>query len=1058
LLLLCRASLAEQKAWNLLRNGSFEVGWCHEIGRHTRRTDSTVPDASWLTDEAAYHGSYCLKLREIKDPYHGIIKPAGDTFRGYKFFTIPFVLKGVGTYQVRLWAKAVEDEAKLSISALYPYTRGESVSTKIEPDFVPGGSATATLTGDQWKQLKVTVPSGNKQVHLALEGVGVYVDAIEVLPEGGPKASQDMGLGQEEGEEGEDDELEDEDLELEEEKRDWKKGAGRFTPAAAVEAGILDRTLGRIHYQEEQPIKFPVRLYNVTKKRQQAIVAYQLMNHENTVVAEGELKPLSTEAGGHATAELMLPKVSNAMYSLKYWVKGGERAWGELTFPIMPKPDPERIAPTGLLCNMTPYLIEMMKRAGLRHFASLNSSAFRLKGEYNHETKTIPDRTKLAKMAADAGFVMCMAINPWWWDKPADPPWHPPLPSRHPAPGPDPESWVDAVDKFAKMYAPYCKVWWIQDELEGHAHPHEFLPMYLKTVEVIRKHRPDAEFFISAITPWLDAFERLGGLEQVDWIGGSTMGREGRKFGWLAERHGKRYWAAAGCFTEYQTFSRLRGGKIHSSTHLRNGLIYSFFLHRASATMQYTARACAYSWTMARVHWNLLEADNTMTCALALYSITGQMLAGAKPDRDPLDIWQKHGGGYVWGFQDGRTDRPAVCFFPGEERTVEVPLKPEQLELRDPLDNVLKIEQSPDGNARFDLQRAYYFLYGNGLDAKSFRGAIRSATTSVEETPKRDLFAYYVPDEENTLKIARTYVNRGKERWDGGLRWRRAVFTDDPIPAQSTRTVFQPLEQPYTERLPLRSRQTIGGRVWLSTARPMQTPPKLDGDFSEWQPVASSALYLAYYSLSTMDEKMIHGWKNSYKVHWDYGMDYRVEWWAGYDADSLYVCARVFDDELVAADHPVGGKEPDCLELQFDRDISGDLLDPSPDDDLSVWLTPDAKGTKLRLESSDPDGERRPFAGRGVMRIWDDPKILKAWEPWPHPGPHVGYLIEVSLPWKELGIEPSPGAIVGFDLFGHETDTGRNELEVSILRWAGGAKPCGQLRLGTMGTEGAHGR
>ena len=76
-----------------------------------------------------------------------------------------------------------------------------------------------------------------------------------------------------------------------------------------------------------------------------------------------------------------------------------------------------------------------------------------------------------------------------------------------------------------------------------------------------------------------------------------------------------------------------------------------------------------------------------------------------------------------------------------------------------------------------------------------------------------------------------------------------------------------------------------------------------------------------------------------------------------------------------------------------------------------------------------------PVPSEQYRKLWNDPALLKGWEPWPHPGPAVGYLIEAALPWKSLGLDSKPGAIIGFDLFGHETDIEPNgKPAASVLR------------------------
>ncbi|OPZ93441.1 MAG: hypothetical protein BWY73_00321 [candidate division TA06 bacterium ADurb.Bin417] len=1011
ILILSTGAAAGPESGNLLRNGSFEVGWCHEIGRRTKGFDSAFPDPGWITDEAAFHGRYALKLKPMPR------QVADLSFNSNQFYTLPVKLAANKKYVLGLWARSTGGPNKISITPMLPENRGTSL----------GVSASANLNDTDWTRLRVTVTGANKPVYLSISGSNVLIDAVEFLPE-------ESALG------------------------DTAARETRYIPAAAIEAGLDDPTVGRIHYQEEPPVAFDVRLYNYTGQAKSGTLAYELINQDKVIILQSELAPVQLAAGGAASARLNLPALPNGLYALKYWVKGSEAGWGEITFSVMPRPDPARPAAIGLLTTISPEVVALMKRGGFGYYGNLTDLYLRLQEIYNIEKKSLPDRTELIRMLTDSGITVALCINPWWWRKSAEPPWHPPLPARHPSPGPDRESYYDAVDQFARMYAPYIKIWWIQDELEGHAHPHEFLPILVKTEEIIRKHRPDAEFLISAECAWLDGFERVGGMPYVDWFGGSFMnysGDQGRKLGWLIDKHKKRMWVIAGSFSRDTTFSRLRGGTIHATYSAHHNFINSFFLHRAQVTMDYRTLPTGYNWMEVHDTYNLLEPDTTLSTALTLHAIAGQVLAGSQPDPEPLETTVKHGG-YLWAYRDGRSGRPAVCFFPGEARSVTIGLEPKNLRLVDQLGNPMELAAVPGGKSRFQCEaNKYYFLYGIEVEPAAFRETVRRAETDLPELPATESFAYYAADPEQTVRIEVLHVNRGQEPWTG--HFRAPAFTAGPIPSErSLKEQINPAF-PYREDRPLPAQplppQQGRSFVWLNTARPLSKPPVLDGDFGEWGKTASSALYYSMQVLGSVDMETIHSWKDSYKITCDYGMDYRVEWWAGYDAENLYLCGRVFDDQLVAADHPAGGREPDCLELRFDRDIAGDLVRPDPADDLSVWLVPATTGGReLRLEISAADGSNRRTleGGRGTVKIWNDPALLKGWEPWPHPGPAVGYLIEAALPWKSLGLDSKPGAIIGFDLFGHETDIEPNgKPAASVLRWAGQSNPGGQLRLGT---------
>ena len=451
----------------------------------------------------------------------------------------------------------------------------------------------------------------------------------------------------------------------------------------------------------------------------------------------------------------------------------------------------------------------------------------------------------------------------------------------------------------------------------------------------------------------------------------------------------------------------------------------------------YRAAPYTYDWTLVHDPYNVLEADGSMTCGLTLYAIAGQLLAGSKPALEPLKTLSDHGH-YVWPFTDGRTQGPAVCFFPGYRRTVTIEMKPEQLALLDRLGNPAPVQSGPGGRATLNFERQHYFLYGADVKPEAFYTAVqRSAVGRTQEGgPRTETFAYCVPDAEKTVRVAVVTVTRG-----GGAapKVKREVIDS---------------QFPYKDGFPLRAQRIPREKaptrpwVWLSTARRAPGTVRIDGDLREWQPEVSSAIYVSDHVLAQIDDGHLHAYRDAFKISWDLGLDYRVEWFAAYDDERLYFCARVFDDELVAAGQTGGRPESDRLELRFDLDLEGDLVEPSGRDDLTVWLIPCGAGTRLRIVS-EKAGQPPKVLGdaEGALAIWDDARMLVGWAPWRHPGPHVGYLIEAALPWDALGIEPEPGVLLGLDVFAHETDTLKGQPETSILRWAGRACPTGQLRL-----------
>jgi hypothetical protein len=83
-----------------------------------------------------------------------------------------------------------------------------------------------------------------------------------------------------------------------------------------------------------------------------------------------------------------------------------------------------------------------------------------------------------------------------------------------------------------------------------------------------------------------------------------------------------------------------------------------------------------------------------------------------------------------------------------------------------------------------------------------------------------------------------------------------------------------------------------------------------------------------------------------------------------------------------------------------------------------------------------------------LAELNDNPVSLNAkWKK--RPGDFGGYDLEAAISWATIGSPlPAKGRIMGLDLFAHDVDAFKSsEREHSILRWAGGASPTGQMLL-----------
>ena len=125
-----------------------------------------------------------------------------------------------------------------------------------------------------------------------------------------------------------------------------------------------------------------------------------------------------------------------------------------------------------------------------------------------------------------------------------------------------------------------------------------------------------------------------------------------------------------------------------------------------------------------------------------------------------------------------------------------------------------------------------------------------------------------------------------------------------------------------------------------------------------------------------------------------------------WDSNYLYVAAKIYDTALVFDDDRV--YQNDCFEI---------FLNPT-------------NSKKGKYEEKDMQLFTGYGKGRGVLHINTSAECLTAWKDF-----DGGYTIEMAVPWKDLGITPSDGMKIGFDVMVDDKDvTGARE---AVIGWFG---------------------
>ena len=173
-------------------------------------------------------------------------------------------------------------------------------------------------------------------------------------------------------------------------------------------------------------------------------------------------------------------------------------------------------------------------------------------------------------------------------------------------------------------------------------------------------------------------------------------------------------------------------------------------------------------------------------------------------------------------------------------------------------------------------------------------------------------------------------------------------------------------------------------------------PPSLDGDASEW---AGLPVYSSPYVVFTGDT-------------WDGSDDLAASWQVSWDDANLYFIVNVADD--IHAQNQTGNQafRGDSIELQVDADRAGDYGPALSPDDFQLSLSPGDFGAIA------PSAFRFQGTASGEMRDATAPHTI-ALTAIPT---GAGYVLEATIPWRDLGLAPTPGLVIGLAVNVNDND------------------------------------
>ncbi|MDP6506115.1 MAG: sugar-binding protein, partial [Planctomycetota bacterium] len=255
------------------------------------------------------------------------------------------------------------------------------------------------------------------------------------------------------------------------------------------------------------------------------------------------------------------------------------------------------------------------------------------------------------------------------------------------------------------------------------------------------------------------------------------------------------------------------------------------------------------------------------------------------------------------------------------------------------------------------------------------------------------------------------------------LKW--AAAESRPLPAQPpgrTAVVSFPLKYGLTrhaefKRLPMNvnvgeNSFSTNVMMWLASSLRTTSPVRLDGALGDWASTLPVRIETTHVSSATRRmsqvrsgaitgaEELTQGRKPIIKGKSDISSLIYTKW----DKKYLYFACAVRDDSV---------EKGDSIALFFDTNVPADRPDEKLSDDdyvFSFSVGQDQSTGKLKC------GETTLEIPAAFGRTED------------------GYLIELSLPWKALGIPPAPGTTLGFDAAVTDTDKGTVHAQ---LGWSG---------------------
>lgn len=231
-------------------------------------------------------------------------------------------------------------------------------------------------------------------------------------------------------------------------------------------------------------------------------------------------------------------------------------------------------------------------------------------------------------------------------------------------------------------------------------------------------------------------------------------------------------------------------------------------------------------------------------------------------------------------------------------------------------------------------------------------------------------------------------------------------------PAPFLNDAIEPPDNPLATALPnIAPTVTLPGDAAATSpedvvAQRLNAAPRIDADLAEYDglPVAESS-FRVFAAQS-----------------WDGTEDLRARWRLGWDQDNLYLAVQVEDDTHVQTGTGSSIFKGDSLSVQFDAQRTADFGPQLSPDDYQIELSP---GDFTQIPPSayrfrgDDSGSAADFPGHSIQ-VAAVPT-------------GSGYTLEAAIPWRDLGLTPEQGMILGIALNANDNDTPNTAVQEVMM-------------------------